>query len=77
MSFIILFCKNYYVIKKEQLTKCSMVGVDVILDHIGACYLKQNLESLNFDGRLYIIGTMGGSITEIDLHYLLSSRLTM
>ena len=77
MSFIILFCNNYYLIKKEQLTKCSMVGVDVILDHIGASYLKQNLESLNFDGRLYIIGTMGGSITEIDLHYLLSSRLTV
>ena len=54
-----------------------MVGVDAILDHIGASYLKQNLESLNFDGRLYIIGTMGGSITEIDLHYLLSSRLTV
>ena len=54
-----------------------MVGVDVILDHIGASYLKQNLESLNFDGRLYIIGTMGGSFTEIDLHYLLSSRLTV
>ena len=77
MSFIILFCNNYYLIKKEQLTKCSMVGVDVILDHIGASYLKQNLESLNFDGRLYIIGTMGSSITEIDLHYLLSSRLTV
>ena len=35
-----------------------MVGVDVILDHIGASYLKQNIESLNFDGRLFIIGTI-------------------
>ena len=50
-------------IKKEQLTKCSMAGIDVILDHIGASYLKQNLESLNFDGRFFIIGTMGGFVT--------------
>ena len=54
-----------------------MAGINVILNHIGASYLKQNLESLNFDGRFFIIGTMGGSFTEIDLHYLLSSRLTV
>ncbi|KAK7857971.1 quinone oxidoreductase pig3, partial [Quercus suber] len=52
-------------------------GVDVIQDHIGASYLKQNLESLNFDGRLFIIGTMGGSVTEVDLRALLSKRLTV
>ena len=40
-----------------------MAGIDVILDHIGASYLKQNLESLNFDGRFFIIGTMGGFVT--------------
>ena len=50
-------------IKKEQLTKCSMAGINVILNHIGASYLKQNLESLNFDGRFFIIGTMGGFVT--------------
>ncbi|KAL4628880.1 hypothetical protein ACB092_05G269500 [Castanea dentata] len=52
-------------------------GVDVILDHIGASYLKQNIESLNFDGRLFIIGTMGGSVTEVDLRALLLKRLTV
>ena len=40
-----------------------MARVDVILDHIGASYLKQNLESLNFDGRFLIIGTMVGFVT--------------
>ena len=54
-----------------------MAGVDVILDHIGASYLKQNIESLNFDGRLFIIGTMGGSVTEVDLRALLMKRLTV
>ena len=54
-----------------------MAGVDVILDHIGASYLKQNIESLNFDGRLFIIGTMSGSVAEVDLRALLSKRLTV
>jgi len=52
-------------------------GVDVILDHIGASYFRQNLESLNFDGRLFIIGAMGGAVTEVDLRALLSRRLTV
>lgn len=54
-----------------------MAGVDVILDHIGASYLKRNLESLNLDGRLFIIGTMGGTVAEIDLRVLLARRLTV
>ncbi|CAA0835991.1 oxidoreductase- zinc-binding dehydrogenase family protein [Striga hermonthica] len=52
-------------------------GVDVILDNIGASYLKRNLESLNFNGRLFIIGFMGGSVTEINLASLLARRLTV
>ncbi|KAF3451551.1 hypothetical protein FNV43_RR07646 [Rhamnella rubrinervis] len=52
-------------------------GVDVILDSIGAAYFKKNLDSLNYDGRLFIIGTMGGPVTEIDLRALLSRRLTV
>ncbi|GMY37249.1 quinone oxidoreductase PIG3-like [Fagus crenata] len=52
-------------------------GVDVILDHIGASYFRQNLESLNFDGRLLVIGSMGGSVTEVDLRALISKRITV
>lgn len=54
-----------------------MVGVDVILDSIGASYFKRNLESLNYDGRLFIIGTMGGAVTELNLGSLLVKRLTV
>ena len=54
-----------------------MARVYVILDHIEASNLMQNLESLNFDGRLFIIGTMGGSVTEVDLRSLLLKRLTV
>ncbi|KAG8482125.1 hypothetical protein CXB51_026788 [Gossypium anomalum] len=52
-------------------------GVDVILDCIGASYLQRNLDSLNFDGRLFIIGFQGGAVTEIKLNTLLPKRLTV
>ncbi|KAL5579335.1 hypothetical protein UlMin_011777 [Ulmus minor] len=52
-------------------------GVDVILDCIGASYFRKNLDSLNYDGRLVIIGFMGGVVSEIDLRVLMSKRLTV
>lgn len=56
---------------------CSTTGVDFILDNIGASYLQKNLESLNFDGRLFLIGFMGGTVAEINLASLLVRRLTV
>ncbi len=50
-------------------------GVNVVLDHIGARYLVGNLESLASDGRLVIIGLMGGAKAEIPLAQLLIKRL--
>ncbi|XP_017978741.1 PREDICTED: quinone oxidoreductase PIG3 [Theobroma cacao] len=52
-------------------------GVDVILDCIGAAYLQRNLDSLNFDGRLCLIGFQSGAVTEIKLNTLLPKRLTV
>ncbi|KAL1537483.1 NADPH:quinone reductase [Salvia divinorum] len=52
-------------------------GVDVILDNIGASYFQRNLESLSIDGRLFIVGFMGGTTTEINLASLLAKRLTV
>ncbi|TYI27455.1 hypothetical protein ES332_A05G178700v1 [Gossypium tomentosum] len=52
-------------------------GVDVILDCIGPAYLQRNLDSLNFDGRLCIIGLQGGAVTEIKLNTLFPKRLTV
>lgn len=49
-------------------------GVDVILDHIGGPYLHQNLDALALDGRLSIIGTMGGKLGEVDAARLMSKR---
>ena len=52
-------------------------GVDVILDHMGASYLKANLSSLAYAGRLVIIGLMGGVKTEINLAAMLGRRLSI
>jgi putative PIG3 family NAD(P)H quinone oxidoreductase len=49
-------------------------GVDVVLDSIGGRYLASNLASLAMDGRLVIIGLMGGGHSEIDLAALLMQR---
>lgn len=51
-------------------------GVDVILDFIGAPYFADNLACLAVDGRLIIVGTMGGNQTDgLDLGLLLRKRL--
>ncbi|KAK4271449.1 hypothetical protein QN277_020147 [Acacia crassicarpa] len=52
-------------------------GVNVILDCMGASYYSRNLESLSLDGRLFIIGFMGGTSTEVNLAPLLAKRLTV
>ncbi|VFQ86026.1 unnamed protein product [Cuscuta campestris] len=52
-------------------------GVDVILDNIGGPYLQKNIDSLNVDGRLFIIGFMGGTVTQVNLAGLLARRLTV
>ena len=52
-------------------------GVDVILDMVGGPYLKPNLESLAPEGRLVVIGLMGGTVAEVDLATLMSRRLVL
>ncbi|AGF71282.1 NAD(P)H-quinone oxidoreductase [Corynebacterium halotolerans] len=63
---------------KEQDFAQELKGrCDVILDIIGAKYLKQNLRALNTDGQLVIIGLQGGVKTEINLGALLPRRLSV
>ncbi|MDP8969946.1 MAG: NAD(P)H-quinone oxidoreductase [Actinomycetota bacterium] len=52
-------------------------GVDVILDIIGGPYLERNLRALALEGRLVIIGLMGGQKAEVDLGRLLTRRLSV
>lgn len=52
-------------------------GVDLILDPVGAAYLRRNLEVLAHGGRLVNIGLMGGSRAEIDLGMVLGKSLRL
>src|SRR5688572_11163029 len=50
-------------------------GVNVILDLVGAAYLKANLEFLVTKGRLIFVGTTGGAKAEIDYSIVMRKRL--
>jgi len=50
-------------------------GVDVVLDLVGAAYLKGNLEALATKGRLIFVGTTSGSRAEMDYSIAMSKRL--
>lgn len=52
-------------------------GADLILDIMGGSYLDANLRSLSTDGRLVIIGLMGGRRAEADLGRMLAKRLSV
>ncbi len=52
-------------------------GVEVIVDPVGAPYLEKNLTILTVEGRLVLIGLMGGQSTSIDLSKLLRRRLSV
>lgn len=52
-------------------------GVDVILDIIGAKYLDMNIEALDYDGRIVIIGMQKGTKGELNINKLLNKRGTI
>lgn len=49
-------------------------GVDVILDHVGAKYLKPNMNSLAYKGKLVIIGVISGIKAELNLALMMVKR---
>jgi putative PIG3 family NAD(P)H quinone oxidoreductase len=53
-------------------------GVDVILDIIGAKYFERNIASLAKDGRLVIVGTLGGNLVEqFNLGRMMAKRISI
>ena len=52
----------------------SGAGVHVILDLVGAAYLKANLDSLAPKGRLMFVGTTSGAKAEMDLSTVMGKR---
>ncbi len=52
-------------------------GVDVILDIVGGPYLAKNIASLARDGRLVMIGFMGGTDASFNARQIILRRLTI
>jgi NADPH2:quinone reductase len=50
-------------------------GVEMVLDLVGAAYLKANLAALATKGRLIFVGTTSGAKAEIDFSIVMSKRL--
>lgn len=50
------------------------LGVDVILDPVGGSYLEDNLRCLALDGRLVVIGLMGGGSATVPLRPMMAKR---
>lgn len=56
--------------------KTNHNGVNIVLDFVGAPYFEDNLQSLAIDGRLIVIGTMGGiHVNNVNLGFILKNRL--
>ena len=53
-------------------------GVDVILDIMGASYLNQNISALSMEGRLVLLGFLGGAhANDVDLLAIMAKRATI
>ncbi len=51
-------------------------GVNIVMDIIGAAYLDKNIDSLAMDGRLLLIGFLGGATAKaFDLAKIMSKRI--
>jgi NADPH2:quinone reductase len=66
---------NYRVENFADIVKAAAGGVDVILDIVGGEYLDDNTKLLNAEGRLVVIGLLGGAKSELNLGRVLTKRL--
>jgi putative PIG3 family NAD(P)H quinone oxidoreductase len=64
------------VVRSDNLESLKDLGpFDVILDPVGANYAALNIKVLNIDGRLVLIGLMGGREAQLDLAQVLVKRV--
>jgi NADPH2:quinone reductase len=74
-DYAINYRKEDFVEVVQQLT--SGKGVDVILDIVAGDYVPRELKCLAFDGRLSIIGLLGGGKAEVNFGEILQRRLSI
>ena len=52
-------------------------GADVIIDHVGGSFLKENLRCMAVKGRLVSVGRLGGTTAELDLELVAYKRVQL
>ncbi len=52
-------------------------GADVVIDIMGASYLGRNLDTVATDGRIVVLGMMGGTHADIDLGVMMRRRVSL
>ena len=52
-------------------------GADVVIDIMGASYLGRNLDAVATDGRIVVLGMMGGTHADIDLGVMMRRRVSL
>lgn len=70
-------CIDYRKESFEEVIKREWGGVDIVVDFIGEPYFNKNLNVLSVDGKMIILGLMGGIMSEINLIRLLSKSITI
>ncbi|UCD80348.1 MAG: NAD(P)H-quinone oxidoreductase [Desulfobacterales bacterium] len=60
---------------KEAMDDTGGEGIDLILDPVGGPYLNQNLNLLKTNGRLVVIGLLGGGTADLNLGTILGKSL--
>ncbi|PRY46070.1 NAD(P)H-quinone oxidoreductase [Umezawaea tangerina] len=62
---------------REQDFVTEVKAADVVLDNMGAKYLDRNIDVLNLNGRLVVIGLQGGVSAELNLGKLMAKLGTV
>ena len=71
------FVRHHGSFLNEVLDWSGKSGVDVILDPVGANYFSDNVSCLGIDGRLVLIGLLGGQTTELNMGFLMMKRISV
>ncbi len=63
---------------EEVLSFTNNIGVDIIIDFIGADYFEKNIRSLNQNGKLIFLASLSGSkIQEVDIRKIMSKWISI
>jgi putative PIG3 family NAD(P)H quinone oxidoreductase len=61
----------------EELIREAALNVDVVLDSVGAAYWPKHARLLSDNGRLIVLGLLGGAKVEVDFSTLLRKQLQL